>query len=70
MTDEWFTTGQAAVQLGVSRSTVVRHIDAGNIEAYRLPRGHWRISRSVIEELRRTGLATAGDDAGLHGRQA
>jgi excisionase family DNA binding protein len=70
VTDEWLTTGQAAMRLGVSRSTVVRHIDAGHINAYRLPGGHWRISKSVIEELRRTGLATAGDDAGIHIQQA
>jgi excisionase family DNA binding protein len=45
MSEGWLTTGQVARLLGVSRSTVARHIDAGNLEAHRLPKGHWRISK-------------------------
>jgi excisionase family DNA binding protein len=53
MPGEWLTTGQAAELLGVSRSTVVRYIEAGTLEARRLPGGHWRIRRSEAERLLR-----------------
>jgi excisionase family DNA binding protein len=62
MVEQWLTTGEAAKLLGFSASTVVRHIDAGNIAAYRLPGGHWRISNATVAELVRNGLATAGDE--------
>jgi excisionase family DNA binding protein len=58
---EWLTTGKAATLLGVSASTVRRRIHSGDIEARRLPEGHWRIGMSVVEELRRRGFATADD---------
>jgi len=51
MPGEWLTTGQAAELLGVSRSTVVRYIEAGTLDARRLPGGHWRIRRSEAERL-------------------
>jgi excisionase family DNA binding protein len=54
MPDEWLTTGQAAEMLGVSRSTVVRYIEAGTLEARRLPSGHWRIHRTAAEKLLRS----------------
>jgi excisionase family DNA binding protein len=54
MPKEWLTTGQAAELLGVSRSTVVRYIEAGTLEARRLPGGHWRIPRAAAESLLRT----------------
>lgn len=47
------TTGQAAELLGVSRSTVVRYIEAGTLDARRLPGGQWRIRRSEAEKLLR-----------------
>ncbi len=47
------TTGEAAELLGVSRSTVVRYIEAGTLDARRLPGGHWRIRRSEAEKLLR-----------------
>jgi excisionase family DNA binding protein len=53
MPGEWLTTGQAAELLGVSRSTVVRYIEAGTLEARRLPGGHWRIRRNEAERLLR-----------------
>jgi excisionase family DNA binding protein len=61
---DWLTTGQAAKLLGVSRSTVMRHIDAGSIEGYRLPGGHWRIRRADLEKIVRDGWSTAGDGIG------
>jgi excisionase family DNA binding protein len=51
MPTEWLTTGQAAELLGISRSTVVRYIEAGTLEARRLPGGHWRIHRNAAERL-------------------
>ncbi len=51
MPGEWLTTGQAAELLGVSRSTIVRYIEAGTLDARRLPGGHWRIHRSAAEKL-------------------
>jgi excisionase family DNA binding protein len=53
MPGEWLTTGQAAELLGVSRSTVVRYIEAGTLNARRLPGGHWRVRRSEAERLLR-----------------
>ncbi len=53
MPGEWLTTGQAAELLGVSRSTVVRYIEAGTLDARRLPGGHWRIRRADAEKLLR-----------------
>ena len=53
MPGEWLTTGQAAELLGVSRSTVVRYIEAGTLVARRLPGGHWRVRRSEAEKLLR-----------------
>ena len=47
------TTGQVAELLGVSRSTVVRYIEAGMLDARRLPGGHWRIRRGDAEKLLR-----------------
>jgi len=51
MPGEWLTTGQAAELLGVSRSTVVRYIEAGTLDARRLPGGHWRVRRTDAERL-------------------
>lgn len=63
MPDEWLTTGQAAALLGISRSTVVRYIEAGTLEARRLPGGHWRIRRAVAEKLLRDDFDAPDDDA-------
>ena len=51
MPGEWLTTGQAAELLGVSRSTVVRYIEAGTLAARRLPGGHWGVRRSEADRL-------------------
>ncbi len=61
MPDEWLTTGQAAALLGISRSTVVRYIEAGNLDARRLPGGHWRIRRAAAEKLLNDDSESAGD---------
>ena len=64
MPQEWLTTGQAAALLGISRSTVVRYIEAGTLEARRLPGGHWRIARSDAEKLLRSDSPSRNGDAG------
>lgn len=60
MPDEWLTTGEAARLLGISRSTVVRYIEAGTLDARRLPGGHWRLRRTAVEKL-------LGDESGERG---
>jgi excisionase family DNA binding protein len=44
------TTGALAVRLGVHRSTILRAIDRGELEALRLgPHGHYRIPADAAE---------------------
>ncbi len=62
MPGEWLTTGQTATLLGISRSTVVRYIEAGTLEARRLPGGHWRVRRAAAESLLRDDSADLDDD--------
>ncbi len=57
------TTGQAATLLGISRSTVVRYIEAGTLDARRLPGGHWRVPRSAVEKLLRDESMDPADDS-------
>ena len=47
-----FSVTRAAVMLGVSRTTVIRMIESGEIEASRFnDRGWWRVSRASVEAL-------------------
>ena len=46
VTGEWLTCADVADDLGVSISTVVRWVKAGDLPALRLPGGHLRISRA------------------------
>jgi excisionase family DNA binding protein len=48
---EEVTTGEAAEILGVSRSTIVRYVEAGILPARKLPGGHLRIRREDVERL-------------------
>lgn len=43
---DWLTVNEVAAWLGVSRKTVLRRIESGDLAAIRLsePRGHLRIS--------------------------
>jgi excisionase family DNA binding protein len=70
MPGEWLTTGQAAELLGISRSTVVRYIEAGTLDARRLPGGRWRVRRVAAEKLLRDGFDTESpnDDRAASGR--
>ncbi len=68
MSGEWLTTGQVATLLGTSRSTVVRYIEAGTLDARRLPGGHWRIRRTAAENLLR-GESTDLEDNSMTQRR-
>jgi excisionase family DNA binding protein len=54
--DLFFSTGQAARELGVSPATIRALCAAGAIEAQSTPGGQYRISRAVVEKLKQTGL--------------
>lgn len=59
--DPWLTTGQAAEELGVSRRTLTRILEAGKIPFERYGKGHRRIRMSDVlrykedESTRRRG---------------
>jgi excisionase family DNA binding protein len=48
---EFITTGQAASLCSVTPDTVLKWIKAGKIPASRTPGGHYRISRSDVEQF-------------------
>lgn len=43
--------GQAMQRLNVCRKTLRKYIRAGDVEAEKLPGGHWRISEESIDAL-------------------
>lgn len=49
---DYLSTGQAAAALGVSPQTIVNYVQAGKLDAHRLPSGHRRISRESVDRLR------------------
>ncbi|MDR1265716.1 MAG: helix-turn-helix domain-containing protein [Propionibacteriaceae bacterium] len=59
--DVWLTTGQAAEVIGVSRSTMVRMLDAGRLPSDQ-PNKHRRVRLEDLlayKESRRRGVMTA-----------
>lgn len=48
---EYLTTGDIAKYCGVSKVTVLRWIDKENLQAFRLPGGHYRIHRDDFSEF-------------------
>lgn len=54
--DLYFTTGQAARQLGATQDAIRALCQAGNIEAEITRGGHWRVSAGEIDRLKREGL--------------
>jgi excisionase family DNA binding protein len=50
------STKEAAKQLGVGKSTVLRMIDRGDLDAYRktlADRSHYRVYQSSIEDIKK-----------------
>ena len=59
--EQWFpehaTTGDIAKSCGVSKVTVLRWIEKGHLQAFRLPEGHYRIHRDDFAEfLKNNGM--------------
>jgi excisionase family DNA binding protein len=48
---EYVTVGFIARRCGVSNTTVLRWIGKGDLEAFRLPAGHYRIARENFTEF-------------------
>lgn len=48
---EYVTVGFVARCCGVSNTTVLRWIDRGQLLAFRLPAGHYRIGRKAFSEF-------------------
>ena len=54
--DLFYTTGQAARELGVSPAAIRALCGAGAVEAETTPGGQHRIPKSVLDRLKRDGL--------------
>jgi excisionase family DNA binding protein len=48
---EYITVGFIARRCGVSNTTVLRWIEKGELSAFRLPAGHYRIERGDFAEF-------------------
>jgi excisionase family DNA binding protein len=48
---EYTSVGFVAKRCGVSNTTVLRWISAGQLPAFRLPGGHYRIERSDLSDF-------------------
>ena len=52
----YFTTGQAARELGTTQAHIPGLCQSGAIEAETTPGGQWRVSQSELERLKQEGL--------------
>jgi excisionase family DNA binding protein len=50
-TPEFISVGLIAKGCGVSNTTVLRWISTGQLPAFRLPGGHFRIERNALAEF-------------------
>jgi excisionase family DNA binding protein len=48
---EYISVGYIARHCGVSNTTVLRWIEAGQLQAFRLPGGHHRIGRDALSDF-------------------
>jgi excisionase family DNA binding protein len=53
----YYTPSEVAERVGVSRQTVIKWIERGELEAELTPGGHHRIPASVFQSGRRSGRA-------------
>jgi len=51
LNQEYISVGFIAKHCGVSNTTVLRWIGAGQLPAFRLPGGHYRIGREDLSEF-------------------
>ena len=51
MGNEKLTTSEAARRLGYGPEAVREMCESGQLDAYRRPRGHWRIDADSIDRL-------------------
>jgi excisionase family DNA binding protein len=56
MEDRYYSTGQAATELGVSQAQIRALCESGAIETEVTTGGQWRISKSVLDRLKAEGL--------------
>jgi excisionase family DNA binding protein len=49
MTGRWLTVAELAQEFRFSPATVTRWIQAGDLEAFRVGRRSWRVSRDALE---------------------
>jgi excisionase family DNA binding protein len=54
MAGDLLTTTEAARMLGVVRSTILRYVKTGKLQAITLPSRHTRIRREDVEKLLRS----------------
>lgn len=53
MAGKLLTTAQAAEMLAVSKDTIRRYVRLGQLEAVRLPSGHYRVHEDQVRALLR-----------------
>lgn len=53
MSGKLLTTAQAAAMLAVSKDTIRRYVRLGQLEAVRLPSGHYRVYEDQVRKLLR-----------------
>lgn len=57
MIDVLVRLDDAARELGVAQKTVLKYCRCAKLECTKLPFGHWRVSRSSLDRLRRNSNA-------------
>ena len=71
MNPEYVTVGFVAKCCGVSNTTVLRWIERGQLLAFRLPAGHYRIGREAFAEFLTNHKIPVPDggyqNVGIHG---
>lgn len=53
--DQYVSPSQAARELGLHRSTILHHVDCGNLQAVRDSQGRRHIRRDAVEQMKAEG---------------